>query len=809
MDEYVFNILVKAVENSEVFRQLQENAQKTAAKMQESFNTSFKNMNDNAKKVAKEIGDSFKENLNKMGVQAKDTSNKVSEDVKKIGTTAKDTSEQMEGVFSSTFMKMGDIFKALVLFRISRYVLDMFTDIIQNSIQFERDLKTILAVSGAKEGSNYGELQKSILEGTENVPFSIFKITESMETLVKAGYNTSEALKILKASSNLAVGANEDLAKTVMLTTDIMTAYNIPIEDVSGTVDLLAKASVDSKLGIENMQKALRQAAPAAATVGISLGDTLAILEALAQFGIREGKAGSTVKQFIQGLLDVTPEAQRRLNELGISAQFMQEHINEPIILMQKLAEGTFSTQDAVIIFGKHFGATISTLVDQLREAVKNVRNFREAHDEATGSSERMAVVVKDSTSVAVAELGKEWEKASISAGNANKGMIEGVINLTTEILKAGNGLDGMLTQIYNQFLQDRAEADNLIDAFIRIYFLSDEHGKRMLDTARARLKVQEALTAEVELEVRVNNSLVELRKRLAAHEENQMLLKQERLEKYKAQRKKEEDDEIRFILSRYKEKRAELDRLAKVYDADTPEVMAGATFFPVTDKGEMEAMKDYIDIHSESLVTAAENWKELQRISNETGIGMMDLVEQVRDGFSQMGISVEDSVKKMSIGLNALKSVLFGVGAGISAFFQTLVTDADNAGKAFAAAFTGTIGQALVSAGMAYMISLNPIAVAQGAAMVAAGGTLIGLSTLMRSGVGSLSASDAAGAGKQDSPRSSRSFEVTGVARGEEGARSIVINVNTERPLATQREITESVLEALRYGKSHGMRAT
>lgn len=812
MDEYVFNILVKAVENSAVFQQLQENAKKTAESMQKSFNESFKTMNINAKQVAKEIGMGFRENLKKINLIADDTAKAVGKDMQKIADSAKSAGDKTVKGFTFSFGQIGDIFKALVLFRITRFALDMFTDIIQNSIKFERDLKTILAVSG---GGDEGVLRKAVMEDMKEIPFSIFKLTESLELLTKAGYSAKESIFITSSAADLAVGANEDLNKTVMLVTDTLSAYDLAVEQAGHVTDIFARATVVSKLGIENLNTAMRQVAPLAGVVGVSLEDTLAILASLADFGVRGGKGGSTLRQFLQGILDVTPEAVVRLNELGVSAKFLQDHLDEPIVLMQMLAQTTFSAQDAVLIFGKHFGGYISKLVDQFKDGTKNARDFKQEILNNADASKKMADTVESSTSVAVDKLAASWERLTVAMSDGVIGIVmvdaitltSRLVSLLEKISKLGMSNEEFISRLPKGYREDVFVTKQTVDMF---------NAENVLKAQMERTRLQDELTKKWGDQVAKIKAIRDMLEQNELDAENKRALAEE-LAKQNLKNKRDRMEEESEL---YKQHKQELERLRltpeeiiagerelarKLAEPAAPSVLPTSTQLVSS----TEAFRDNLKMVSAQ--EGARNVTELQKSVIELAETFDVSAVAMFDSISAMALQTDQTfgevVENMKIALASLNAVLLGLGAGIAMFFQTLVTDSENAGKAFAAAFTGTIGQALIASGTAMLLTLNPVTMAQGAAMIAAGGTLIGLSQLMRSDMKEAS-EQATDTGKEVAVRSSRSFEITGVERDDNAGRHIVINVNTERPLATQREITESVLTALRYGKAHGLQA-
>lgn len=246
----------------------------------------------------------------------------------------------------------------------------------------EDKLRDALILTG-KTGKDFEELDQRMTSAAKNLSdklgVSASEIAESFYQVLSTG---AEAMS--PKFQNVAETAIK-FAKTIGLTSaeaverinDTLNAFQLEGSQAGHVANVFFTASKQVAATVPQLAAAMRDAAPAAATLGINLEDTTAILNALAESGVKGSIAGTSFRQVVLKLAKPTKEGARALKEFN--TQIFKGGKLRPIIEifkdMQKGMKNMSEEQIAAnlkILAGEEAFARLSAILGRNLDEVQN-----------------------------------------------------------------------------------------------------------------------------------------------------------------------------------------------------------------------------------------------------------------------------------------------------------------------------------------------------------------------------------------------------------------------------------------------------
>lgn len=137
-------------------------------------------------------------------------------------------------------------------------------------------------------------------------------LTSGLYDLVSAGVSAEDAIGVLSASTNLAIGGLGTTAGAADVVTSAMNAYGLAAGDAGGITDAFALAIQRGKVTADEIGASIANVAPIAASAGIGLDEVAAAYGGLTAKGVPAAQATTQMRAAISALL--TPN--EKLNAL-------------------------------------------------------------------------------------------------------------------------------------------------------------------------------------------------------------------------------------------------------------------------------------------------------------------------------------------------------------------------------------------------------------------------------------------------------------------------------------------------------------
>lgn len=292
---------------------------------------------------------------------------------------------------------------------------------IKSQGQFEQSINLLGANAGIG-GAALTKMSDQAKQLGADTVFSASEAADAMLELAKSGFKPAEisgggvqATMALAATEGLALGDAATIAGNAMNT------FGIKAKDASQIADALAGASAASSASVSSLSQALSQVGPGAKNAGLKLQDTVGVLAAFDQAGIKGSDAGTSLKTMLARLVPTTNSARKAMERYHLSfvnADGSFKDITQIAGILQKRLGGLSEaqkTQALTTIFGSDATRAASVLID---EGSKGLAKYITATKES-GVAQKLADARMKGTVGALEQMKGSLDTASIALGEA------------------------------------------------------------------------------------------------------------------------------------------------------------------------------------------------------------------------------------------------------------------------------------------------------------------------------------------------------------------------------------------------------
>lgn len=190
---------------------------------------------------------------------------------------------------------------------------------VMTAAKFDKQMSEVGAVANATAGE-MDQLRKAAIDAGQATVFSATEAAQAEAELAKAGLTTSDILGgALAGALSLASAGTLDLATAAEISANAMNTFGLEGKDVEHIADVLAAAANKSAAGVSDLGQGLQQVGLIANQVGFSLEETVGLLAAFADRGLKGSDGATSLKTALMRLASPTDKAANLMEELGIS----------------------------------------------------------------------------------------------------------------------------------------------------------------------------------------------------------------------------------------------------------------------------------------------------------------------------------------------------------------------------------------------------------------------------------------------------------------------------------------------------------
>jgi TP901 family phage tail tape measure protein len=229
--------------------------------------------------------------------------------------------------------------------------------------------------------------------------YTAAQAAEALRFLGMAGLSATQATEALPDVLNLAAAGMLDLGTAADITTNVLSAFGLEVEDLSRVNDVLVQTFTNSNVNLTEIGEAFKIVGPIAKGVGSDFEDLVGTIGALGNAGIKGTLAGTALKNAIDALLIPTAKEKDLMAQLegrlgGVALQIKDasgDFIGFEKILVQ-LEKAGLRGEEALQLFGMRAGPGMAALLNMgsegLGELIEKLRESGGVSKEIAGQME-------------------------------------------------------------------------------------------------------------------------------------------------------------------------------------------------------------------------------------------------------------------------------------------------------------------------------------------------------------------------------------------------------------------------------------
>ena len=278
-------------------------------------------------------------------------------------------------------------------------VKDFFSGAVSDAAEFEAQMSTVGAVSGAS-AADMEKLRAAAEKMGAETKYNATEAAQGLENLARAGLNAEESITVLPSVLSLATANGIDLADSASYITQAVAGMGMEMDQAGRVTDVLSAAASNANTDIKGMGEALAYAAPNAASLGLSIEQTAAYIGKFADAGINGSRAGTALSSMLKAFANPASNFRRELAAINIRTDDFNQ-------AMRQLAASGAKGQAAIIALGDEGAPAFRALAGQGIEALDDLTAKLE---NAGGTAEEQAKRMSDNVPGALAALTSAWQ---------------------------------------------------------------------------------------------------------------------------------------------------------------------------------------------------------------------------------------------------------------------------------------------------------------------------------------------------------------------------------------------------------------
>lgn len=344
--------------------------------------------------------------------------------------------------------------------------------------------RTEAIMSSSASGALFASLESQVRLLGQTTQFTVTQVAEAATELGQAGLSAGQSIIALQPALDLAIIGNLSMATSADHATNIMMIFGKEATDLSSIVDTLAMAVTNSNTNIDQLANALTYAGPAAQALGISMEDTVAAVESLANSGFKASRAGTALRRLFVSLANPTKKGQEVLDKYNISVTDLYGNARDLTDILQQMQEAFegLSGAERLTAIQNLVGVYATSPVAGLLENVDNFVALRTQLELSAGAAERMKAKIEDALKFDLREVKSAFEELQLSVFKNNEQQLRvWAQEITAFIRHLGDAADGGATNLekYAEKIKNYGVALGYIYAAAKVVPVLQRFGER------------------------------------------------------------------------------------------------------------------------------------------------------------------------------------------------------------------------------------------------------------------------------------------------------------------------------------------
>lgn len=310
-----------------------------------------------------------------------------------------------------------------------------FAQAAKSSYDFEKEFrKNMLEVAtiSTQVTDDMTGFMNQVMSITQEIPIKAPEAAKALYSIVSAGHDGADGMKILEVSAKAAVGGLTETETAADAITTILNAYKMSAEEAGTVSDQLFTTVRLGKTTFGELGASIAQVAPIAAAYGISIDQVLGAVASLTKQGTPTAQAMTQIRAAIQGTA----------GELG-DAAFQGRTFQEALQLINEKAGGSASKMKEMLGTDEGLAATLALTGKNAKSAASDLGELQSS----LGATEAAFEKMKDEVGNQMTLLSNNIQAALRPMGEMILKEVSGIAKSFNEAFESGD-LERSLTTL-------------------------------------------------------------------------------------------------------------------------------------------------------------------------------------------------------------------------------------------------------------------------------------------------------------------------------------------------------------------------
>lgn len=272
--------------------------------------------------------------------------------------------------------------------------------------RFQKAMLEVATLSKEVDGS-LTEYMNRVMDMIRDIPIAGDEAAKALYQIVSAGHDGANGMKILEVSAKAATGGLTETATAADAITTILNAYGMQADKAKSVSDKLFTTVRLGKTTFGELGTSIAQAAPIAASFGISLDDVLAAVATITKQGVPTSEAMTKIRAAILGTANQLGDAAFQGRTFQEVLQLIYDKADGSATKMKELLGTDEALQAALALTGKNAKGASKDLAELGNSAGAAETAFKKMND----STENQLVLLRNNITAALRPMGEEIMK--------------------------------------------------------------------------------------------------------------------------------------------------------------------------------------------------------------------------------------------------------------------------------------------------------------------------------------------------------------------------------------------------------------
>ncbi|WP_200974425.1 phage tail tape measure protein [Echinicola sp. 20G] len=284
-----------------------------------------------------------------------------------------------------------------------------------------------------------------------NTRFSATEVSQAMQYMALAGYNTVQIQESLASSLDLAAVAGGDLAGVTDILTDTMSAYGLAANQTTKVANLFATGQAKANFNVEQLGEAMKYASANMASANQSIEDSISLLAVFANSGLKGSMAGTTLNAMFRDMKKASTNGMIGVNGFRIALYDAEGNTRSLVDIVADLETATDGLSDKMrdsalsAIFKQEAIRGVNLL---LNSGSSELRRYQDELANSDGAAANMAETMESGLGGALRSIRSALESIQIEIGEKLtpiftklSGVVQSVANWFRELDDSTKGI--------------------------------------------------------------------------------------------------------------------------------------------------------------------------------------------------------------------------------------------------------------------------------------------------------------------------------------------------------------------------------